>query len=342
MLTDRRSFLAGGLSLLAGAAQAEDQIILRRPMRPEEDDRWYALGQKGPYHPDPTPAVLPLGQGRLVVHKPMGPKTGRLLVFSHGALNDPLVYQPLIQHWTSHGFVVAAPKHDDSILERGLLTRRASGVGSSVWEIDRVLNDANAWDARVEACKISLEHPDLLSKAVSMEVLVDRPIIVGHEFGAFVAQLLLGATATNDEGRVLSFADPRWYAGCFLSCQGSGIMGLTPGSWQAVEKPFLLVQPGQETDFTGQGAAAKVEAFQRAKPGHKYLAWSELARRNLFIGPRAGVVDGRRDQALFEDMKAMTTAFLLTYAAQDESLFRALNSDWPDRASLGRLQTRRR
>ncbi len=340
----RRALLAGGLGLLAGRASAADEefLVLRRAQRADEDSRWYQLGQRGPYTPQPEPALMPLGQGRALVHSPRGLSSAPLIVFSHGALTDPIAYRSLLQHWVSHGFVVAAPKHDDSILERGLLTRRSASVGASVWEVDRVLTDANAWDARVEACRVPLEHADVVGKAIGMQVRTDRPIIAGHEFGAFVAQLVLGASVVNDAGKALSFADRRWYGGILLSAQGPGIMGLTETSWDALDRPLLIAQAASESDFTGQEPLRKIEAYKRAPAGHKYLSWYEQAERNLYLGPRSGKAENTRDTAQFEDMKAMTTAYALAYANQDAGLYAALNTDWPERSARGRMSARHR
>jgi len=347
MRIDRREFLAGGLAggiagLHPGRATPADgdPPVLRRRIGPTEDKRWYDLAQSGPYQAQPEPALMPLGQGKALVHAPRGLKSAPLVVFSHGALTDPIAYRPLLQHWVSHGFVVVAPKHDDSILERGLLTRTSSANGSSTWDVDRVLNDANAWDARVEACRVPLEHADIIGKAVGVNVSTDRPIIAGHEFGAYTAQLILGASVLNDVGKSLSFEDPRWYAGLLLSPQGPGIMGLSDGSWERLSRPTMFVQAGRESDFTGQSPGTKIDAFKRSPPGHKYLAWFDDAGRNLYTGPRAGREEGARDARLFEDMKAETTAYLTAYANQDVSMYDALTGEWPSRATFGRMQTR--
>lgn len=335
---NRRSLLAGALGLAAcGPARAEQEgLILRRQMAPGEDEGWYLLTQNGPYNPQPVPMRIPFGGSSVLVHWPRVRSSGRLVVFSHAALADPIAYGPLLQHWASHGFVVVAPVHDDSIFERGLLARRSSTTGPATWEFDRVLNDVLAWEARTEACRGPLEHADLISKSINMEVVTDRPIIVGHEFGAYVAQLLVGASVTGPDGKALSFADPRWFAASLISAQGAGVMGLTDGSWERVAAPLQVVQAGREEDFTRQTPEQKIQPFQRAQPGNKHLGFFPAAPSNLYRGPRAGV---RQDEVLYDDFKAITTAFLLSYANYDEATFRAFASDWPDRATLGRVKT---
>lgn len=343
MSITRRTALAGiGSSLAVPAiAQTADDLILRRPPRDNEDRKWHALSQNGPYNADPIPVIVPFGQAKLMIHKPLGPKSGRLVVFSHSTLGDPRVYRHLLQHWASHGFVVVAPAHDDSVFERGLLTRKPSPGGAATWEIDRVLNDVMAWDGRAEACRIPLEHPDLISKAVEIELNVERPLIIGHEFGAYVAQIMMGASVIDADGKALRFTDDRWYAAGLMAPQGAGIMGLTEGSWADVRRPLMVFQGGREADFFDQSPERKVDAFKLSAPGNKHLAWFPNGERNIYTAPRAGAMR-QQDITMFEDFKAMSTAFLLAYGNYDEDLFGRISGDWPERATAGRVLARYR
>ena len=83
---------------LATAAQAkQENLIMRRTPVPGEDLRWYEMGQNGPYNPYDEPFVVPFQTTRLMVHAPRGVKSGRLVVFSHGALTDPQIYRSIAQ-----------------------------------------------------------------------------------------------------------------------------------------------------------------------------------------------------------------------------------------------------
>jgi len=337
-MIDRRQFITGvATSLVSGAAYGAENLVMRRPPDAGEDMQWYGLGQNGPYNPNVEPILVPFKNARLMVHAPRGVKSGRLVVFSHGALNDPTVYRPVLQHWASHGFVVVAPIHDDSTFQSGLLTRQAGVRGDVTWEVSRVLNDALAWDSRCESCRLALEHSDLISKTVGFEVNIERPIIAGHEFGAYVVQLLMGAKVDVDFDRPLKFSDSRWYAGLMVSPQGAGIMGLTEHSWDAITQPFMVIEPGLDSDFTGQTQQQRLDPFWRSPPNYKHLALFPDARRNLPIGPRAG--GGEKDLAQFENFKSISTAFLRAYADRDEDIFSKLLTDWPERATLGRVKT---
>lgn len=347
MTIRRRSVLMSGAAALlaaySGASAAQEQaegMILRRSPLPDEDKDFFRFGQSGGNIPTGQPLIVQYSGVRVMVHYPLYTRKARLVVFSHGALADPQIYRRLIDQWVSHGFIVAAPIHDDSIFERGLLARRTGVGGTAVWEIDRVLNDSSAWDARCEACRAPLDAPERLGNTIDMEINVERPIIIGHEFGAYVAQLLLGASVTVDDGSRRNFADSRWYAGCLMSPQGVGIMGLDDTSWANVARPMMVVQGELETDFTGQEPNRKIDPFRLSVAGNKHLAWFPKGDRLLYSGPRAGL--SAETSVAFENLRAITTAFVDAYANYNAKTFDLLVGDWAERATLGEVVTRYR
>lgn len=359
MAIDRRLFLAAAAAVAASPGRAaaqtfndlmrlrkpateEDSLVLRRPRREREDRDWYLLTQRGPFVPSPKPATIPFGRGRVIVHWPKDYDQGHLVVFSHAALADPIIYRPLLQHWASHGFVVVAPVHDDSLQERGLLTRRATGVGSAVWEVDRILNDVLAWSDRVNQCSTGLDNAELIAKAIQMKVLTQRPIIVGHDFGAYVTQLLLGTKVVTEGQRPFAPVDDRWFGGIAMSPQGPGIMGLSESSWDELRRPLLVVEAALEQDFTGQTAADKIACYTRSPPGYKHLAWFGQGPRSIYAGSPAQAGDNRAETLMVEDLKAVTTAFLIAYAKYDREMFERIQLDWPQGATQNRITARHR
>lgn len=342
-MINRRQLMTGAAAVLATMSPAlstAQEMILRRPPEPGEDPEFVRYGQQGDFIPNGKPLIVSYDSLRVVVHYPRYTRKARLVVFSHGALADPQVYRLLIDHWVSHGFVVAAPIHDDSVFERGLLARRTSVTGSTTWEIDKVLNDSAAWDARCEACRSPLDQPERLGNTVDMEIDTERPIIIGHEFGAFVAQLLLGTVVEVENGVRRNFEDGRWFAGCMLSPQGPGIMGLAEDSWSRVTRPLMVVQGALETDFTLQSPEHKVSPFELSPAGNKHLVWFKSGDRLLYSGPRAGT-SGKSGQR-FEYLRAVTAAWLDAYGNYNAETFGRIAADWVDRATLGEVTTRYR
>ena len=135
--------------------------------------------------------------------------SGRLAIFSHGLLSEPQVYRSLLSHLASHGFIVACPIHDDSLMERGLRMRSAAVDGGAAWNLGGISGDADAWAARARACASVLDEASVVLNAVNMVALTERPLLVGHELGAFTAMLLMGASARSGDGRARAPASAR-------------------------------------------------------------------------------------------------------------------------------------
>ena len=328
------------MAVTASAARPQE-MVFRRPPEPGEDKAWYEMSQSGRHIPSPEPKLVPFGIAPLFVHYPLARKSARLIVFSHSALADPISYRPLLQHIVSHGFVVVAPQHDDSVFKGGLLARTASNKGAATWDVDRVLNDVFAWEARAEACRSAIEHPELVAAAIGMDIDVERPIIAGHEFGAYVAGVLMGATVAGDDAKLVAkLVDPRWYAALMMSPQGAGIMGLNEQSWLNVNRPLMVIQGALESDFTLQDPAKKIDPFRLSAPGNKHLAWFKRGDRGFYNGPRVGLT--KPAQVITEDLHATVTAFLSAYGDYDEVVFSKLTTGWIDQATLGRVQTQYR
>lgn len=312
-------------------------MVLRRPKKPGEDDYLFLYGQPGPRVPAARAMVVKADDLAIVVYYPRYVYRAPLVVFSHGTLGDPQMYRSLLNHWVSHGFVVAAPIHDDSIFQRGLLARRANPDSVGVWEIDKVLADSQAWIERARSCVRPLDIADRLAETIQIRLDTDRPIIVGHEFGAFVVGLQLGASPVTAEGNQLAVADSRWFAGCMLSGQGAGFMGLTDESWKDIRRPLMVVQGGKEKDFSGQAPAQKIDPYWKSQAGNKHLGWFASGDRLMYTGSRIGLEEEvSRD---YENLCGLTTAFLDAYANYKDETFKLLVSDWMYRASLRTVET---
>ena len=327
--------MSGAAALLLASnvlgQEQEEGMILRRPKRPGEDENLFYFGQPGRVVPSSQATVVRIEDLQIVVHKPLYTYKAPLMVFSHGALGDPLLYRSLINHWVSHGFVVAAPVHDDSIFQNGLLARRAVVDAAAVWEFDRLLNDKEAWIARARACIRPLDVVERLADTISINLDIERPIIIGHEFGAFVASLLMGTKVMTSDEQVLHIPDDRWFAAGLLSAQGAGFMGLFEDSWAEVSRPLLVVQGANERDFSGQDPARKIDPFWRSAPGNKHLAWFPNGDRMMFSGSLVSAAAQR--QVDFENMLAVTTMFLEAYGNYRSDIFDLIASDWMQRVT---------
>lgn len=321
---NRRGVLAG-LAAVAASGGARAQLVLRPPAA-GTDSRYIRYSQDGPKVGGENAKVIAIPDlgFKAAVHTPRA-ADGRLVVFSHGALADPQVYRPLLAHWASHGFVVVAPIHDDSVIERGLMARRDDPRTGTSWEIKRLLGDANAWQQRGIMCSDILNATETISRLVGCRILADRAVIAGHDYGAYCAQLMVGMTAEADDGG-LDMPDRRYVGAIALSPQGTGVMGLTEKSWAKVDRPLMWAVAGLENDANRQGFDAKQDGFKYATGNYRHLALERDAGAQWFTGQKSRV--NTAESAMFDDLKAVTLAFLFAYVNQDEQAFKDLYGEW--------------
>jgi hypothetical protein len=315
--------------------EAENPLILR-PEIEGVDPRYADYALAGSYITPSAPFVISSGLSNVAVFHPRNVTTARVVVFSHGALSTPLTSRALIWHWVSHGFVVLAPQHNDAIIEAGPTLRKNEVGKVSQWPVAALLEDPTAWNSRAQACKACLDIVDLVEGATGIELNLERPVIAGHGYGAYIAQLLMGATVKQSDGAELSFRDPRFFSGMFMSPQGPGVMGLTEESWKNVTSPCLFLVSENDDDFTKQPFKEKGRGYQLAHPGYKHLGFLVHGGPNTLTG-QMGSSSGK-EAKLLEVLKAMTTAYLLAYANYDPQAFDDLKTHFFERMSLGAIK----
>lgn len=335
----RRTLLLGAAAFLSPSRAVPDTLIIRPEIKGVHP-RYAAYASVGEYALPKAPVSFRTPRSKIVVFYPMGVEKARLVVFSHGALSDPMTYGGLLQHWASHGFVVAAPLHEDAAIEHGLKLRRSQAAGVSEWQIPKLLDDEKAWRTRTDACSACLDAIPLISDATGVRITDERPVIAGHGYGAFVAQVLMGARVKSSEGAELDYRDPRFFSGILMSPQGAGVMGLNKDSWSRMPNPLLTVLATNDRDFTGQSAEARSDPFRLSTPGYKHLAVLEGGNSNSFAGQAAGSLpeEARR----FEALKALTTAFMKAYSSYEQEAFDDMGADFFLRMSLGAVKEERR
>lgn len=338
----RRSLLALAAGALAAPAllgparslaqDAETPLILR-PEIDGVDPRYKRYALAGDFIVPTAPYKISSGLSEVAVFFPRGVTSARPVVFSHGALSSPGTYRELISQWVSHGYVVLAPQHDDAIIEQGPTIRKTNVREPSEWPVSALLQDPSAWDKRVQSCRACLDISDMVEGFTGIKLDMSRPVVAGHGYGAYIAMTLLGATVTGADGKAMSFQDPRFFSGIFMSPQGPGVMGLTDSSWKNVTAPCLFLVGDNDLDFTGQPYEVKAKSYQLSHPGYKHLGVLKGGTANTFSGQMARTSD--REARIFQAVRAMTTAFALSYADYDQTAFKDMTTQFFQRMSLG-------
>jgi hypothetical protein len=163
------------------------------------------------------------------------PATGErlpVIVFAHGFGQSMTAGDPLVDHWTAHGFVVVQPTFLDSTT---LGLTPADPRYPTIWQtrvddLEHVIDDLGTIVAAV---------PGLTGR-----VDAARLAVAGHSWGGQSVGMLLGARVVGADGRPgEDRTDPRVKAGVLLSTTGIARGDLTPFAAQSF--PFM------SPDFSG-------------------------------------------------------------------------------------------
>jgi predicted dienelactone hydrolase len=237
-------------------------------------------------------------QARLYV--PRDAKRVPLVVFSHGLGGSRFGYSHLGRHWASHGFASLHLQHAGS--DRSVW----SSQGFAVLTALRAAATADNAIARVKDVSFAIDRT-LAEPALAEAIDAQRIGIAGHSFGANTALLAAGARFRED-GKVLSFADPRVRAAIVLSAPSlpaeqdpsfvySGILVPTlhlTGTLDATPIPGLSTTPEERR-----------VPFDSMATGPRYLGIFEGGRHSMFNDwSRDGTTEAIRSSA-----RALTLAF---------------------------------
>ena len=329
-----------GLSqLLEYKKPAEEPELIIEPITPStgQNTPYAIFGNQGPFgRPLNSVQIEPVPGLHLSIYCAPNHNEGRIVVFSHAELSTPQVYENLLCHWASHGFIVVAPLHDDSVLVNGLKAQRQDAKGTD-WDLGALLNDSASWIARPRTLRRVLDCIPVLQQQSGIRFLQDRPIVIGHSFGAYAAQLLLGVKPWKTDGTFLDEHDPRFYGGILLSPQGRGILGLRDDSWDSVNRAFMAVSGNGDYGATGQDPSTRIEPFSLSPAGNKHLDWFSHITPVLYTGQQ--IVPGTQQGLVFQDLLATTTAFLVAYANYDKNAFATLTGNYFSLATDKRITT---
>lgn len=175
---------------------------------------------------------------------PIGEGPFPLILFSHGTFSSKDMYGPVIDHWASHGYVVALPNHVDSDFGRMPTgyDDMSDIVMSRAADLSHVLNSLDRIEAQV---------PDIANK-------IDREhlIAAGHSIGSYVAMLNNGLEIRNPEsGRIMAHEEDRFTGVVMMSDPGK--MALMPDwVWRHIDKPTFLTTGTEDFGIMGDGNIA--------------------------------------------------------------------------------------
>lgn len=257
------------------------------------------------------------------------PETGGLkgfVIFCHGLSACGRDYEELCSHWAAHGYLVINPTFPDWVdavaKAEPELGYRPGGDGLA-WaahpkmraRLFEILLTPDYWLARVEIVRLVMDNLDtVFEQTCGPQTGALKGAITGHSFGAYTSQLFAGADIDLPGKESKNFRDDRFAAAILLSAQGRDQQGLREGSWDGITGPMLNVTGTRDGGAKGQDWHWKVEPYEFAPPGDKYLA--VLADADHYLGgiavPEQMPVPAHKDAVM-----QITLAFLDSYLAGD-------------------------
>ncbi|MEX0957021.1 MAG: hypothetical protein WDZ83_17630 [Rhizobiaceae bacterium] len=248
-------------------------------------------------------------------------------IFCHGLSASGRHYAEICSHWASHGYLVINPTFPDWVdavaKAEPELGYEPGGEGLA-WAVHpkmrarlfEILHTPEHWLARIEIVRLVMDNLEtIFEQTCGTQPAPIKSAITGHSFGAYTSQLIAGAEIDVPDKGAVNFKDERFSAAILLSAQGRDQQGLRQGSWDGISGPMLNVTGTRDGGAKGQDWHWKVEPFEFAPPGDKYLAL--LTDADHYLGgiavPQQMPVPTHLDAVL-----QITLAFLDAYLTTDK------------------------
>lgn len=240
-----------------------------------------------------TQATVTADQNRpvtLEVGRPEGEPTAAI-VFFHGANAAPERYRKLTEIWTDAGYLTVSPLNIDSEVHPARETE----------DRQRILK------TRLVDAVLAVEH----ARAVGGPDIA--LIATGHSYGAYIAQILGGATVIGGRsGAPLGLTVPEQLTGVLALSPPPAIDGFSPpGSWTTVARP-MLVQTGT-TDVSPPFVTEWSQHLDSYRDRALARGWAAVYEdvdhyfNGIYGRPQTDI--DPRSQEQFEQFMALTLAF---------------------------------
>jgi len=277
--------------------------------------------------------VLTHANGRQIPARAFYPVTEGLyplIVFSHGFASNKDQYGRLIEHWVSHGYAVLAGDHEDS---GGTISAILASV--LMGEVELVQSRANDMALLLENLRA---FPELAGRTDGTRIAA-----AGHSFGAFTAQMLMGAVAIDDEGKRWGYQGPPVQAALAISPPGEMFDVIRSEGWSTQHGPVLMTTGTADIDgrFVSDWRQHLL-SFEQAQPGDQYALVIDGA--DHYLGNLICRLDQepRSQFAALAIINTVTTLFLDTWLKNDADAGHLLDSSshWIPREGKAELRKR--
>ncbi len=242
-----------------------------------------------------------------------------VVAFSTGMFCYPQMYDRIVSHWASHGYVVIQPNHLDS-------PNNPEELRPDQYDI--------VLAARARDMTLILDALDSIARAANIDGRIDagRAAVAGHSFGAVISMIKTGLYIKEYyRGPWGELYDDRYQVAVLMSGVGYGMKELADNAFEGLRKP--LMASGGTNDIgrvpPGELSAAewRMQPFLLAPiPGHNYSVITEGSDHYLGGLICNAELGGEPDHRAIEVVRAMTTAFLDAYIKDDAAAMDYLHS----------------
>jgi predicted dienelactone hydrolase len=307
-----------------------DEAVPPPASQPWDSSRYYKP-DAGPYRYDVVQKLVLRDRERnkdlqVRVTYPVG--TGEqhpVIVFVHGAWASNEFYQPLVQHWASHGYVILQANHRDS-----------TALGTRVRDTS-VFRDWSERPLDVHFMLDSLSEVEQRIPALAGRLDADRVGVGGHSYGAHTAQLIAGTKIIDyPSGQLMNLGDERVRAAMLLSAQGRNEQ-FDERAWDTLEMPVIVITGTMDPGRGGEGVNWRLDPFIFAASDEKHLLFIDGAYHD-FGGATGGTLPGQpshEDPDIVLYTRSASTAFWDAYLRDAAPARAFLMSDTMNRLSRG-------
>jgi predicted dienelactone hydrolase len=256
-----------------------------------------------------------------------------VVVFSTGGFCASQMYERILHHWVSHGYVLIAPDHVDSP------NRPARPTPEQMQSIIQT---------RVRDLSFTVDALTAIRREAGFAAKLNtgKLAVAGHSFGSGVAMMKSGLLIREQDRSTWGPAhDPRFSAAIALSPPGINDE-LATDAFSGLNGPFLATGGTNDLsrmDFSPLTPAEwRRQAFTMSPPGDKYSLIIDGADHylgGLICNPERG---GDPDPQAVEIVRTVTLAFLDAYLKDSQSGMDYLLTGDIRGQSGGRVDFRRR
>lgn len=255
-----------------------------------------------------------------------------VVIFSYGHLAAGDQDKILADYWTSNGYVVITPAHDDSPYRDG---SKYNGLDNEL-----------LWENRIKDITLVLDSLGAIEQDLpEFQGVLDSEnvALAGFSVGAHTTSLMAGATVETSAEANANYQDNRLKAFLALSPQGRGSWtGFDNDSWDNLNKPIMFFTGSQDTQASlgasNIGPEWRAEGYTFSPPGDKYYFVIEGFSHMDFDGSEPE--RGRRNRLIYNSIRSVSLAFFDSYLKDSETAKEYLSSNQlaEETESLVRLQ----